>query len=73
MPKLPRISGKEAIKVFETLGFKIVRQRGSHVVMRKGDRGCVIPLHKTLAIGTLKSVIKQAGMNNEEFLDAYNG
>ena len=72
MPKLPRISGKEA-KVFETLGFKIVRQRGSHVVMRKGDRGCVIPLHKTLAIGTLKSVIKQAGMNNEEFLDAYNG
>ena len=72
MPKLPRISGKE-VKVFETLGFKIVRQRGSHVVMRKGDRGCVIPLHKTLAIGTLKSVIKQAGMNNEEFLDAYNG
>ena len=39
--------------------------------MRKGRRGCVIPLHKSLAIGTLKSAIKQAGLDNEEFIDAY--
>jgi predicted RNA binding protein YcfA (HicA-like mRNA interferase family) len=71
MPKLPIISGKKAVKVFEKLGFKIVRQKGSHIVMRKGNCGCVIPLHKSLAIGTLKSAIKQAGLDNEEFIDAY--
>lgn len=52
MPKSPRVSGQEAIKVFKKLGFKCVRQKGSHVVMRKNDRGCVIPLHNELAIGT---------------------
>ena len=71
MPKLPRISGKIAVKVFEKLGYKIIRQKGSHVVMRKGNCGCVLPLHKSLAIGTLKSAIKQAGLDNEEFIDAY--
>ena len=71
MPKLPRISGKEAVKVFETLGFRIMRQRGSHVVLRKGDVGCVIPLHKELAVGTLRSAIKQAELTIEEFLAAY--
>ncbi|MCP4402143.1 MAG: addiction module toxin, HicA family [bacterium] len=38
MPKLPRISGKDAIGVLETLGFRIVRQKGSHVVLRKGEQ-----------------------------------
>jgi len=71
MPKLPRISGRKAVKVFEKPGFKIARQRGSHVVLRREDCGCVIPLHKSLAIGTLKSAIKQAGLDNEEFVDAY--
>ena len=71
MSKLPRISGKIAVKVFEKLGYKIIRQKGSHVVMRKGNCGCVLPLHKSLAIGTLKSAIKQAGLDNEEFIDAY--
>ena len=49
MSELPRISGAEAIKVFESLGFSVVRQRGSHVVMRLADKGCVIPRHKELA------------------------
>ena len=71
MPKLPIVSGKIAVKVFEKLGYKIIRQKGSHVVMRKGNCGCVLPLHKSLAIGTLKSAIKQAGLDNEEFIDAY--
>ena len=72
MPKLPRISGAEAIKVFEDLGFSIARQKGSHVVLRKGDVGCVIPLHKELAVGTLRSAIKQAKLSAEDFLEAYN-
>ncbi|MBU1181982.1 MAG: type II toxin-antitoxin system HicA family toxin [Pseudomonadota bacterium] len=71
MPELPHVSGNNAIKIFESLGFKIVRQRGSHVVLRKDNKGCVIPIHKELAIGTLRSAIKQAGITTEEFVKAY--
>ncbi len=57
MPEIPRIYGDEAIKVFMILGFQQVRQKGSHVVMRRGEKGCVIPRHKELAVGTLRSTI----------------
>lgn len=72
MPELPRISGDEAIKVFVRLGFYEARQKGSHVVMRRNDKGCVIPRHKELALGTLRSAIKQAGFTVEEFVEAYH-
>jgi predicted RNA binding protein YcfA (HicA-like mRNA interferase family) len=71
MPDLPIISGDEAIKVFKQLGFYEARQRGSHVVMRREDKGCVIPRHKQLAKGTLRSAIKQAGISLEDFIIAY--
>ena len=71
MPKLPRISGDEAIKVLQSLGFNFVRQKGSHVVLRRNNFGCVIPLHKELAIGTLRSAIRQAGITPEEFISSY--
>jgi len=70
MPELPRISGKEAIRTFERMGFRQVRQKGSHVVLRKGDKGCVIPLHRDLAPGTLRSAIKQAAISVEDFVTA---
>jgi predicted RNA binding protein YcfA (HicA-like mRNA interferase family) len=70
MPELPRISGAEAVKVFNHLGFAVARQRGSHVVLRKGAKGCVVPLHKELAIGTLRSAIRQAGIFPEDFVHA---
>ena len=70
MPELPRISGPIAIKVFEMLGFSVVRQRGSHVVLRRRDKGCVIPVHKELAVGTLRSAIRQAGLTPEDFVNA---
>ncbi len=70
MPELPHISGNEAIRIFKKLGFYEARQKGSHVVMRRDDRGCVIPRHKELAIGTLRSAIRQAGISTEEFLKA---
>ncbi len=73
MPKLPRVSGAEAIRVFERLGFRQPRQRGSHVVLRRNDRGCVIPVHKELAIGTLRSALRQAGVTPEEFVAAFEG
>ena len=71
MPQLPRISGSEAVRIFEKLGFHKARQKGSHIVMRRENRGCVLPLHKELAIGTLRSALRQAGISAEEFVSAY--
>ena len=45
MPKLPVVSGKECRKALARLGFEEIRQRGSHVVMRRGEAGCVVPMH----------------------------
>ena len=74
MPKLPRVSGREVVKRLERLGFLRVRQRGSHVVLRKdsaeGAVGCVVPLHDDLAVGTLRGVLRQAGVTAEEFQEA---
>lgn len=73
MPKLPRISSKEAIKALERLGFKQVRQTGSHVVMKKdteeGKVGCVVPLHDELKVGTLSGILKQAQVKAEDFIN----
>ena len=73
MPELPRISGRRAIRVFESMGFAVTRQRGSHAVLRRGDVGCVVPLHKSLAVGTLRNAIRQAGVTPEEFVAAFEG
>jgi predicted RNA binding protein YcfA (HicA-like mRNA interferase family) len=74
MPKLPLVSGAKAVKAFQRLGFFVDRQRGSHVVMKKitteGERGCVIPMHKEIAPGTLRSALKMAGVSPEEFSNA---
>jgi predicted RNA binding protein YcfA (HicA-like mRNA interferase family) len=72
MPELPRVSGKQSIRAFEALGFRQVRQKGSHVVLRRADRGCVVPLHASLAAGTLRSAIRQAGITVDDFVDAHN-
>ncbi|MDP3281917.1 MAG: type II toxin-antitoxin system HicA family toxin [Nitrosomonas sp.] len=59
MPKLPVISGIEAIKALERLGFSVVRQRGSHIVLRKGSSGCVVPNHHELKVGTLNGFLSE--------------
>ena len=73
MPKLKRISGEKAIRRLEKLGFKRVRQRGSHVILKKQttdeEIGCVVPLHKELAVGTLRGILKQAKLTSEEFIE----
>ncbi len=53
----------------KVLGFEAVRQNGSHVVMRCGSRGCVVPLHKSVKIGTLAGLLRQAKVDVREFLD----
>ena len=70
MPRLPRISGAEAIRGFEKMGFQRARQRGSHVVLRRGASGCVVPNHRELKIGTLAGLLKQAGVSTEQFIEA---
>lgn len=70
MPKLPHVSGAQAIRALERLGFSVVRQRGSHIVLRRGASGCVVPNHGELKTGTLAGVLKQAGVTAEEFVDA---
>ncbi len=73
-PKLRPVSGEEAIRVLRRLGFTRVRQRGSHVVLKRQladgtERGCVVPLHQELAIGTLHGILRQAGVSVEEFIE----
>lgn len=70
MPKLPVLSGQDVIRILERLGFEQIRQRGSHVVLRRQAVGCVVPLHKELKTGTLVGVIRQAGITQDEFLAA---
>ena len=65
---MPVISGIEAIKALERLGFSVVRQRGSHIVLRKGSSGCVVPNHHELKVGTLSGILKQAGISPDEFI-----
>ncbi len=66
--KLKQVSGKECIKILcNKFGFVIVRRRGSHVVLRKGNVGTVVPVHDELRIGTLKGVLELAKIKEEDF------
>ena len=70
MPKLPRVSGIEALRAPQKLGFEKVRQRGSHRVIRRGSKSCVIPMHSELKVGTLSGALRQAEISPEEFIAA---
>lgn len=72
MPKLPHASGKEIIKTLEKMGFVVMRQRGSHVVLRRKNHGCVVPMHREVATGTLRGILRQADISPEEFLEAWD-
>jgi predicted RNA binding protein YcfA (HicA-like mRNA interferase family) len=70
MPKLPHISGLAIIKALERLGFEKLRQSGSHVVMGRNEKGCVVPLHREVKVGTLAGVLRQADVSPDEFIKA---
>lgn len=69
MAKLPILSGKKLINILNKAGFQIVRQKGSHVSLRKETYKTVIPLHNELAKGTLLGILKQCGMSKEDLVD----
>ncbi len=71
MPKLPSLKPLHIIKVLEKFGFEKHRQKGSHLILiKEGDNihQPVVPMHpKSVKMGTLRSIIKQAGLSPEEF------
>lgn len=71
MPPLPRLSGTEATRALERAGFQRVSQRGSHLKFRSAATGrtVIVPLHCELASGTLRSILRQAGLSPEEFAE----
>ena len=68
MPKLPRISGTDAIRALQRLGFEKARQSGSHVIMRRDGKACVVPMHPELKVGTLAGLLRQAEISVDEFI-----
>jgi len=70
--KLPVLSGHQAVKVFENLGWEIARQKSSHIIMVKEGMivTLAVPDHKELAKGTLRKLIKLAGIDVDKFVQA---
>ncbi len=70
MAQLPVISGAKAVRAFEKAGWRQDRQRGSHVVMLKPGRNVSlsVPQHREIAPGTLRAMIRSAGMTVDEFV-----
>ncbi|MEK6756161.1 MAG: type II toxin-antitoxin system HicA family toxin [Bacteroidota bacterium] len=71
MSKLPVVSGKEAVKAFCRIGYRVVRQKGSDMRLRDDlhefHQPLTIPNHKTLKPGLLRKLIHQAGITMEDF------
>ena len=74
MRKLPAVSGEKLIKVLSRLGYEIIRQRGSHVRLRKstaaGDHNITVPLHDELAKGTISYILSEVSIRNSVSKDA---
>lgn len=69
MPKLPRISGREVLRILtKYFNFKALRQKGSHVTLTNDKIFITIPLHPELDAGTLNAILKDAGISRDEFL-----
>ena len=70
MSILPRVSGREVVKALLKVGYEQDRQRGSHIILRQvaaPHRRLVVPDHNEVAKGTLRAIIRQAGLTVEEF------
>lgn len=72
MPSLPVLSGRQIVKIFESFGWEAARQRGSHIILVKENHNATlsVPDHKEVAKGTLRSLIRSAGITAEEFIRA---
>jgi predicted RNA binding protein YcfA (HicA-like mRNA interferase family) len=68
-PRLPVVSGRETLRALEKASYAETSQRGSHVKLRRGNRTVIVPLHRELAPGTLRSVLRQADLTIEQFTE----
>ena len=68
MPKLPQASGDDVVRLLRSLGYEVVRQRGSHVRLRKatplGDHNITVPAHRIVAKGTLSDILNRVSLWN---------
>ena len=70
MTRLPVVSGRDAVKALRKIGYELDHQTGSHMILRRSTppyRRLTIPDHKELARGTLRAVIREAGLTVDEF------
>lgn len=68
MPKLPQVSGDDIVRLLTSLGYEVVRQRGSHIRLRKatplGEHNITVPAHRTVAKGTLSDILNRTSLWN---------
>ena len=70
MPKLPVLTPKQIIKILNSIGFREIRRRGSHIQLKKGNLLVTVPYHnRDLNIGTLKSILRQAKLSFDELIE----
>ena len=69
MSGFPKISGRDCVKALQKVDFYIKRQQSSHIILRRDSPFCqlVVPDHKILDRGTLRAIIRQAGLGLDEF------
>ncbi len=68
MSRLPVCSGAEAVRAFRQLGYVVDHQTGSHIILRhESQRRLTVPNHRELAKGTLRALIREAGLTKEQF------
>ena len=68
MSKLPLLSWREVVKALGKAGFKMIRQKGSHIILVKDERIVPVPRHAEIKRGLLMEIIMEAGLTKEEFL-----
>ena len=68
MSNLPRISGRACVKALAAAGFLVLRQHGSHIILRRDEpyAQVVVPDHKELDRGTLRAIMRQAGLSIDD-------
>ena len=72
MARLPAVSGRQAVAAFEKAGFEVRRQRGSHIILVKPGLPATIsvPDHRQLKPGTLRALIRKAGLTVDQFTES---
>ncbi len=70
MSKLPRVSGEQVVAALRRIGFRVRRQHGSHIIMRRDDpfAQAVVPAHRELDRGTLRAILRQIDLSVEDFV-----